>query len=330
MSSVSHPAIEVSNLSVVYGKGSHRAVAVDGLSFSVQEGETVGFIGANGAGKSSTIKTLMGFIFPESGDVRVLGEPAGTVESRRRIGYLPEVTLYYPFMKAREVLELYGGLHGVDRKTLKIRIPVMLEKVGLVGKGETLVKNFSKGMQQRIGIAQAIIAEPDLLIFDELSSGLDPVGRHDLRETLLELKASGKTIFFSSHELHEVEDLCDRVIMIRSGEIVADATPFELVTRAAGTSTIWIAVEGEFDPALLLQTGAIALGKEGEYVRFSTTDPTAAILALGEILKAQQVTLTDLRMKRPSLEDVYLELMGAIVQENLPSWGVGTSASLYI
>lgn len=222
MESAKNPVIEIRDLRVTYGRKAKRTVAVDGITFTIQEGETVGFIGANGAGKSSTIKTLMGFIFPQSGEVRIFGDPAGSVNSRRRTGYLPEVALYYPFMKAREVLELYGGLHGLDRKTLKRRIPELLDRVGLNGRGESLIKTFSKGMQQRVGIAQAIISDPDLLIFDELSSGLDPVGRHDLRATLLELKARGKTIFFSSHELHEVEDLCDRIIVIDKGKIIAD------------------------------------------------------------------------------------------------------------
>jgi len=228
--------IEVKDLVCSYGRGSKLVQAVRGVSFEIRPGETVGFIGANGAGKSTTIKTLMGFIFPNSGSVTVFGEPAGTTESRRRIGYLPEVTLYYPFMKAREVLELYGGLHGLDRAALRERIPPLLEKVGLGGRGESLIKNFSKGMQQRIGIAQAIIADPDLLVFDELSSGLDPIGRFELRETLLELKRRGKTIFFSSHELHEVEDLCDRVIIINKGKKIGEENIPELMERLRNES----------------------------------------------------------------------------------------------
>jgi ABC-2 type transport system ATP-binding protein len=226
--------IDVDSLVVEYGRGSRAAQAVRGLSFAVERGQTVGFIGPNGAGKSSTIKTLMGFIFPRDGRVRIFGEPAGTVASRRRIGYLPEVSLYYPFMKAREVLELYGGLAGLGRGELRRRIPELLERVGLAGKGEILLKHFSKGMQQRVGIAQAIIADPDLFIFDELSSGLDPVGRHDLRAVLLDLKARGRTIFFSSHELHEVEALCDRVLIIHSGRKMAEETVADLMGKLAG------------------------------------------------------------------------------------------------
>jgi len=231
-----NPVIDVQELQVTYGKGVKKVPAVKGISFQVYPGECVGFIGANGAGKSTTIKTLMGFMFPESGQATVLGEKAGTTASRQRIGYLPEVALYYPFMKARELLELYGGLGGLSKSELRERIPNLLTKVGLEGKAESLLSNFSKGMQQRVGIAQSLITEPDLLIFDELSSGLDPMGRHDLRNVLLELKQSGRTIFFSSHELTEVEALCDRVIMIHQGTLLAQASMEELNEARQGSS----------------------------------------------------------------------------------------------
>jgi ABC-2 type transport system ATP-binding protein len=228
--------VDVQNLVVEYGSGSKKVRAVDGISFSVNPGECVGFIGANGAGKSTTMKILMGFMFPAGGEARVFGQPCGVAESRRRIGYLPEVALYYPFMKARELLDLYGSLHGVSSRDLRARIPALLEKVGLGGRGETLLRNFSKGMQQRLGIAQALIAEPELFIFDELSSGLDPIGRHDLRNVLLDLKKAGRTIFFSSHELTEVEALCDRVIIIHRGRLLKTARLADLMKDSANLS----------------------------------------------------------------------------------------------
>lgn len=231
------PVIDVQNLVIEYGRGHKKIRAVDGVSFTVNEGECVGFIGANGAGKTSTIKSIMGFLFPQSGVVKVFGDNAGTVESRRRIGYLPEVALYYPFMKARELLELYGGLHGLSQKELKEKIPPLLANIGLAGKGETLLKHFSKGMQQRLGIAQAIIADPEALFFDELSSGLDPIGRYDLRNVLLELKSRGRTIFFSSHELTEVETLCDRVLIIHKGRIIKESSLDEL-KKSTGARTL--------------------------------------------------------------------------------------------
>ncbi len=220
--------IEVTDLVVAYGRGAKRTEAVRGVSFAVKEGECVGFIGANGAGKSTTIKALMGFVFPVSGSVKVYGRTPGDAESRRRIGYLPEVALYYPFMKAGELLRMYGTLSGMDRAGLRARIPEVLELTGLAGREGELLRTFSKGMQQRLGIAQAILAEPELLVLDEVSSGLDPLGRFDLRHLLQHIKDRGRTIFFSSHELSEVESLCDRILLIHRGRLVREVSREEL------------------------------------------------------------------------------------------------------
>jgi ABC-2 type transport system ATP-binding protein len=225
---VNRAMIRVDQLRVSYGTRRHRTAAVDGIRFEVFEGECVGFIGANGAGKSTTLKTLMGFTRADSGTAEICGRPAGDPEGRRTVGYLPEVALYYPFMKARELLELYGTLGGMKRDELARRIPGVLDLVGLTGRAEALLRTFSKGMQQRLGIAQALIASPELLVLDEVSSGLDPLGRHDLRRILEQLRSEGRTIFFSSHELSEVESLCDRVILIDRGRILREVTRDEL------------------------------------------------------------------------------------------------------
>lgn len=222
MNTMPDTAISVNNLVVDYGRSQDAVRAVDGLSFTVQQQECVGFIGANGAGKSTTIKVLMGFMRPQSGTATVNGRPAGDPAGRIQVGYLPEVTLYYPFLKARELLKLYGTLGGLNRKQLQERIPDLLEQVGLGGKENELLGRFSKGMRQRLGIAQALITEPDLLVLDEVSSGLDPLGRHDLRQLLLKLKNEGRTIFFSSHELTEVETLCDRVLILDQGKLIRE------------------------------------------------------------------------------------------------------------
>lgn len=300
-----HPVIEVRDLVVEYGRGDKKKRALHGISFSVEPGECVGFIGANGAGKSTTMKTLMGFIFPTSGEARIFGEKAGAVESRRRIGYLPEVSLYYPFMKPRELLELYGGLQGLSRAQLRQRIPEVLERVGLGGRGEELLKNFSKGMQQRLGIAQSIIADPECLIFDELSSGLDPVGRHDLRDVLLELKRRGRTIFFSSHELSEVETLCDRVVMIHKGRVVTEAPVAELMRPLNSFEITFSLPEAgpkpEFIGRLGLQAGpgtqTINLSDAGEYSRV-----IAELTSVGG-------SIIDASSKSRSLEDYFIQLV---------------------
>jgi ABC-2 type transport system ATP-binding protein len=299
------PVIEVQDLVVDYGTGQKKHRAVQGISFTVQPGECIGFIGANGAGKSTTMKALMGFLFPTSGSVKMFGSNCGTVESRRRIGYLPEVALYYPFMKARELLELYGGLQGMSRADLRARIPGLLAKVGLAGKDEALLKSFSKGMQQRLGIAQAIIAEPEALIFDELSSGLDPVGRHDLRDVLLELKAQKRTIFFSSHELSEVETLCDRVIMIHKGRIVTQATVAELMKPLNLFEITFQPADEASIPAALK---AFPIERDGNHFRVRIGDVDAYAKAISE-LAAAGIPIHQTSSKSRSLEEYFIDLV---------------------
>jgi len=215
-------ALEVRDLCISYRAGWRREPrrAVNGLSLRVEPGEVVGFIGPNGAGKSSTIKTLMGFQEPTSGSAYLLGEPAGSLAARRQVGFLPEVALYYPWLTPRETLWMYGRLAGLDPKRTRQQTGELLERVGLKGREDERLKGFSKGMAQRVGIAQALLGDPKVLILDEVSSGLDPLGRRDLRDLMLEQKQKGITIFFSSHELTEVAQLCDRVILVHGGRVL--------------------------------------------------------------------------------------------------------------
>ncbi|MBC8142001.1 MAG: ABC transporter ATP-binding protein, partial [Armatimonadetes bacterium] len=209
------PALAVRDLCVGYKKDMFTPVrqVVHGLNLSVAPGEVVGFLGPNGAGKSSTIKAVMGFVAPQKGDVFVFGHPAGSTVAKAKIGYLPEVALYYPFLTPLETLRLYGNLQGLGGSALDDEAMELLRRVGLAGKERGQLKTFSKGMQQRLGIAQALLGAPDLLVLDEVTSGLDPVGRRHLRDLLHEIKTGGTTIFFSSHELSEVALLCDRIIL---------------------------------------------------------------------------------------------------------------------
>ncbi len=221
--------IDIENLHASFRTPSGRTVtAVDGLSLSVNRGEVVGFIGPNGAGKTTTIKILMGFLQPTQGKAHLFGEAAGSIAARRRIGYLPEVALYYPFLSARETLRLYAKLADIPRARREETVSSLLEQVGLHGRDRERLSGFSKGMLQRVGIAQAIMGEPDLLILDEVTSGLDPVARHDVRRILMEFKAAGKTVFFSSHELSEVALLCDRIVLLDEGKILEESTLREL------------------------------------------------------------------------------------------------------
>lgn len=300
--------VRVDHLVVEYGKGHKKIRAVDDISFHISEGECVGFVGPNGAGKSTTLKAIMGFLFPTRGFVDVFGERAGTVASRRRIGYLPEVALYYPFMKARELLELYGGLHGLSRTTLRRRIPALLSEVGLEGKGELLLRTFSKGMQQRLGIAQAIIAEPDLLVFDEFSSGLDPLGRHDLRQVLLRQKRHGKTIFFSSHELSEVEDLCDRVLIVNQGRLVEEARVCDLLRPLNRFRITFTLTNGISPPQLRHHEGTIHKIHDRYECELTGADTYARTL---QELSTAGASILETQSEQVSLEDHFMRLIRA-------------------
>lgn len=203
--------------------------ALAGLTMSVPRGEIFGFLGPNGAGKTTAVKLLLGLARPTSGEARVLGAPPDDLEMRRRIGYLPELFRYQGWLSAREVLALHCALAGVARAQRRDAIGDSLALVGLAARSGDRVGSFSKGMQQRLGLAVALVAEPEVVFLDEPTSALDPVGRHDVREVLRALKARGATVFLNSHMLSEVEQVCDRVAVVDSGRVVALGTLAELI-----------------------------------------------------------------------------------------------------
>jgi ABC-2 type transport system ATP-binding protein len=192
-----------------------------GVSFSVEEGAIYGFLGPNGAGKTTTIKILMGLAFPDSGSARILGEDVNSVPFKRHIGYLPESPYFYEYLNAFEFIEFYASLFGKSMKGIRKLSRKLLDDVGLSGSGEVQLRKFSKGMLQRIGLAQALVNDPRLLILDEPMTGLDPIGRKKIRDLILRCRDEGKTIFFSSHILSDVEAICDRVSIIVDGKIEA-------------------------------------------------------------------------------------------------------------
>ena len=214
--SQSQEAVKIERVSRRFGD----VVAVDDLTLSLGRGEIMGFLGANGAGKTTTIKMLLGLVRPDSGKVEVMGGDPVDAKVRAKIGYMPEIAYYYPYLNARELLAFYGGLCGMDRKTIRARSDALLETVGLADAAKRPLKTYSKGMLQRAGIAQALLHDPDLLVLDEPFTGLDPLARIHFRDLMRTLREQGKSIFFSSHELGETELLCDKVAIMKKGRVV--------------------------------------------------------------------------------------------------------------
>jgi ABC-2 type transport system ATP-binding protein len=220
--SVGPAVIKIESLVVEYpsrGLGQSSTLAVRGLSLDVHQGEVFGFLGPNGAGKTSTMQVLLGFQPATSGAAYIYGVDVREPIARQRIGYLPELTYYYKFLTAEELLRFYGKIFKIPRTDLEVRIDAVLKLVELEAVRKRLIKTYSKGMQQRIGLAQALINDPDLLILDEPTSGLDPIGRMKVRQIIQRLKSEGKTVLFSSHELGEVETVCDRIAIVNKGEL---------------------------------------------------------------------------------------------------------------
>ena len=228
------PIVETKNLRVEYraqNSRQPRKVAVKDLNLSVRAGEVFGFLGPNGAGKTTTMNVLLGFVNATSGEARLFGVNVREPIARQRIGYLPELTYYYKFLTAEELLRLYARIFGIARPEAGQRIDALLKLVELEPARKRQIKTYSKGMQQRVGLAQALINNPDLLILDEPTSGLDPLGRMKVREIIQRLKNEGKTVFFSSHELGEVETVCDRVAIIHEGELRVEGRVDDLVAQ---------------------------------------------------------------------------------------------------
>jgi ABC-2 type transport system ATP-binding protein len=222
-------------------------VALHGLDLSVQAGEVFGFLGPNGAGKTTTVKILLGMVRPTSGQARIFGKPAGDAEARRKVGYLPENFRFHDWLTGSALLEFHARLAGLSRAERRERIPRVLDLVGLGGRGDDHIRGYSKGMTQRIGLAQAIIHDPDLVLLDEPTSALDPVGRREVRDLIRSLRSRGMTVFLNSHLLSEIEMVCDRVAIVDRGRVVRSGRLADLL---GGVAEIVITVDRVDAPLL--------------------------------------------------------------------------------
>jgi len=234
--------IETKELAVRFPARGGTVDALKGLNLSVPRGSVVGFLGPNGAGKTTAIHVLLGFISPTSGSASILGRDVGSSIARDRIGYLPEHPVTYGFLTGRELLHIAGRLFRMERKALKAAIDRVLTLVDLSAAADRRIATYSRGMMQRIGLAQALINNPDLVILDEPTGGLDPIGRAAIRRLIASLKQEGKTVFFSSHELSEVELVCDRVVILARGRLVAEGPVSDLTGRGESLEKYFLKV----------------------------------------------------------------------------------------
>ena len=298
------PIIETRDLAKDYG----RIRALKGVSLSVERGEIYGLLGQNGAGKTTLIKILLGITRGWEGAAFALGQPAGTVAVRRRVGYLPEDHHFPDYHTAASLLNFYGELLGVPRVERRRRVPEALEKVGLRGRMHSKIRTYSKGMKQRVGIAQALFHDPDLIILDEPTDGVDPVGRKAIRGLLERLKAEGKTIFINSHLLGEVELICDRVAILERGQMIREGGVDDL-TRQRGLFVLGLA-PGEVLPQDELAQKGYQTAYDEPYWEIELSDGQS-IDPIVDLVRARGLHLRHLVEKRQTLEDLFLKTVEA-------------------
>ncbi|MGE5249054.1 MAG: ATP-binding cassette domain-containing protein [Bacteroidota bacterium] len=296
-------AIQTEELRKVFGD---RA-AVQGLTLRVEQGEVFGFLGPNGAGKTTSIKMLLGLVAPTSGTASLLGAPIGDRPTLARIGFLPEHFRFQEWMTAREFLELHGELLGMQGYDLKSRAPELLERVGLLKFRDKLLRTFSKGMLQRIGLAQALLNRPSLVFLDEPTSGLDPVGRRLVRDIIHELRAAGTSVFLNSHLLSEIEITCDRVAFIRHGEVIR---VLELASLDQNLSVVSIRAGGLTPEVLsgLARWGKDIRSEDGQVAM--TIRGEADLPEINRYLVAHDVDVYAMTPNRTSLEELFIQTVG--------------------
>ena len=296
------PAIEISSLTKKYG----RKVALNDLNLTVQPGEVFGFLGPNGAGKTTTVKILLGLVRPTSGQARIFGSPSTDPEARRGVGYLPENFRFQEWLTGEELLELHADLADMPTADRARRIPEVLRLVGLEDRGEERIRTYSKGMMQRIGLAQAIIHRPRLVLLDEPTSALDPIGRRDVRDLIRSLSASGMTVFLNSHLLSEIEMVCDRVAIVDRGRVVQSGRMDDLIQ---GEPELSISVDRVDSELLdLLRRFGKVLASDRSTVRLAVEEASVAAV-IADLLPRAGYRVFALTPVQQSLEDIFISLV---------------------
>lgn len=296
-------AIETENLRKEFG----AKVAVKGLTLAVQRGEVFGFLGPNGAGKTTAMKMLLGLSLPTSGRATVLGRPLGDVAVRRAVGFLPEHFRFHDWLTATEFLQVHGRLYGMSSAHLRQRVPALLELVGLADHRDKRLRAFSKGMLQRIGLAQALLNDPELIFLDEPTSGLDPFGRVLVRDIIREQRRRGATVFLNSHLLSEVEITCDRVVFIKHGEVLETKQ-----LNSGANETVHIAIRAAHVTAELLSGLASRVGPievEGDTLKFHVCSE-AVVPEITRYLVTHGVDIYEITPQRLSLEQWFIKIVG--------------------
>jgi ABC-2 type transport system ATP-binding protein len=300
-------AIEIENLTKEYSFGFlhlKKKTSLEGLNMQVETGEVFGFIGPNGAGKSTTIKLLMGLIFPTAGSARILGKPISDIEMHRDIGYLPEQPYFYDYLTAAELLDYFARFHDLTAADRKERVQRMLKKVGLETAGKIQLRKYSKGMLQRVGLAQATLHDPKLVILDEPMSGLDPVARREVRDIILELKRDGKTVMFSTHILSDAEVLCDRVGVIVGGKLRGVGATSEIVDMKTQGMEILFDLPGTCNAPLLAKAT-----RTGERYRLQVAEDQ--LYTAIEQLRGAGARIVSVSQVKATLEEYFMHLVEA-------------------
>lgn len=306
-------ALEIKNLTKDYETGflkKKRVRALDDLTLNVRPGQIFGFLGGNGAGKTTTIKTLMRLQFPTAGSAKILGHDLADIQMHRRIGYCPENPYFYDYLTANELMEYFGRLFGYDAATRRSKASELLTAVSLDEKDwKKQLRKFSKGMLQRVGLAQSLINDPEIVFLDEPMSGLDPVGRREIRELIASLRDKGKTVFMSTHILSDIEALCDEVAILRNGRLAASGNLSDLLTADAGSRILEISIQGVESDTIREKIEFIA----GATIHPKPNGASIQILDEADIDAVLQITrtaggrLASIQPVKQSLEELFVE-----------------------